>query len=70
MSRPQMTAVLSAALLAALIGLALLLTLQALGADQFLARALVAAGRGQMRISDVMEVMTAGNNAAQTYLSK
>jgi hypothetical protein len=70
MTRTQSVTILSAALLAALIGLALLLTLQALGVDEILAQAMAAAGRGQMRINDVMDVMASGGQAAQTYLSK
>lgn len=70
MSRTQAIAILSAALLAVLVGLALLLTLQALGADEILAQAWAALGRGQMRLSDVVDVVTAGGHPAHTYLSK
>lgn len=68
MTRSQTIAILSAAVLAALLGLALLLVLQAMRADEILAQTALAAQHGQVHISDVMDAMSA--SASHTFLSK
>jgi hypothetical protein len=70
LTRQQTLAILSALLLAALIGLALFLAMQAIRADEILAQTALSAGRGEMSISDVMSAMSAGSEAAHTFLSK
>jgi hypothetical protein len=70
MTRPQATAIVAAALLAALLGLALLLVLLALHADQLIAQTVLSAAHGQMDIGNVMHVMTNGGQAAHHFLSK
>jgi hypothetical protein len=69
-SREQTIAIVSAALLAALIGLALFLALQALRADEILAQVVLNAGQGRMQASEVMGALSAGERAAHAYLSK
>ncbi len=70
MARQQVIAIVAAALLAALIGLALLLALQAARADALLAQTYASVARSGMHISTVSEVMSAGSRAAHTFLSK
>lgn len=70
MSRPQTIAVLSAALLVALLGLVLLAVLVALDADRVLAQSAMSAMHGQMRLDDVMQAMSHGHLIAQRYLAK
>ncbi len=69
-NRPQAIAIVSAALLVAVLGLALLLGLLALRADHLLAQAAVSAAHGQMHIANVMGFVTESGNTAHQFLSK
>ena len=70
MTRAQAIAIVAAALLVAVLGLALLLGLLALRADHLLAQTAVSAAHGQMHIANVMSFVTEGGNTAYQFLSK
>ncbi len=70
MTRAQAYAVVSAALIVAVLGLGLVLALHALRADEFLAQVASAAMHGQLQMSRVMNTMSETGNTAQLYLSK
>jgi hypothetical protein len=65
-----MAAVISAALIVALLGLAVLLTLQALGVPEMLAGVTSAAANGRMDVGQIVDTMARSQNVAYTYLSK
>ncbi|MBI3363111.1 MAG: hypothetical protein HY023_18570 [Chloroflexi bacterium] len=70
MTRSYVLAAVSAALLAALIGVALLLVLVAMNADQTLATLVASATRGQMRLANVADALARGGPIVHRYLSK
>lgn len=69
-ARPYVLAALSAAVIAALIGLALLLILLALHADRALATVTLSAMHGQMSLANVAGALARGGSMAQRYLAK
>lgn len=70
MTRAHAITVLSAALLVAVVGLALLWVLMAIHADAVAAHIAASALGGRMQVSTVFDAMSASGNAAHAYLSK
>ena len=69
LTRPQIFAIVAAALFVAVLGLLLVVALVALRADHLLAQAMLAASHGQMDISNVVTSVTSADSAYQ-FLSK
>jgi hypothetical protein len=70
MSRTQVAAVVSAALIIAVLGLALLLTLLALGVPEMVAGAASVAADGRMSVGAFTEALSQAGQASHNYLSK